>query len=59
MILTKRMVRPIGFEPMTYRLEVCRSIQLSYGRIFQIIFYFTGIEQKFKLNALVLQQKQD
>ena len=25
------MVIPIGFEPMTYRLEICCSIQLSYG----------------------------
>lgn len=27
-----KMVRPIGLEPMTCRLEVCCSIQLSYGR---------------------------
>ncbi len=27
-------VIPIGFEPMTYSLEGCRSIQLSYGTIF-------------------------
>jgi hypothetical protein len=26
-------VIPIGFEPMTYRLEICCSIQLSYGTI--------------------------
>jgi hypothetical protein len=30
-------VIPIGFEPMTYRLEICCSIQLSYGTI-AIIF---------------------
>jgi hypothetical protein len=27
-----RGTRPEGFEPPTRRLEVCRSIQLSYGR---------------------------
>jgi hypothetical protein len=24
-------VIPLGFEPKTYRLEICCSIQLSYG----------------------------
>jgi hypothetical protein len=28
-----RLVRPEGFEPPTYGLEVRCSIQLSYGRI--------------------------
>ena len=27
------LARPEGLEPPTYRFEVCRSIQLSYGRI--------------------------
>jgi hypothetical protein len=26
-------VIPLGFEPKTYRLEICCSIQLSYGTI--------------------------
>jgi hypothetical protein len=26
-------VIPFGFEPKTYRLEICCSIQLSYGTI--------------------------
>ena len=28
------MVRPTGFEPAAYRVGVCHSIQLSYGRVF-------------------------
>ena len=27
-----KQMRPSGFEPLTYRLEGGRSIQLSYGR---------------------------
>ena len=27
-------VRPSGFEPLAYRVGVCHSIQLSYGRIY-------------------------
>lgn len=29
-------VRPSGFEPLAYRVGVCHSIQLSYGRIYEI-----------------------
>ena len=29
----RRVVRPTGFEPAAYRVGVCHSIQLSYGRI--------------------------
>lgn len=32
-------VRPSGFEPLAYRVGVCHSIQLSYGRIFSKRYY--------------------
>ena len=28
-----QLARPTGFEPATYRVGVCHSIQLSYGRV--------------------------
>ena len=31
-LFNKKMVRPTGIEPVTYRLGICRSILLSYGR---------------------------
>ncbi len=31
------MVRPTGFEPAAYRVGVCHSIQLSYGRIYELV----------------------
>ena len=33
MILTTFSVNPAGFEPATHRLEICCSIQLSYGSV--------------------------
>ena len=33
------LVRPSGFEPLAYRVGVCHSIQLSYGRIFSRSYY--------------------
>ena len=30
------LVRPTRFERATYRVGVCHSIQLSYGRIYEI-----------------------
>ena len=33
--LIVKVVRPEGVEPPAYRFEACRSIQLSYGRIFK------------------------
>ena len=33
----RRVVRPEGLEPPAYRFEACRSIQLSYGRILQLV----------------------
>ena len=32
-------VRTTGFEPAAYRVGVCHSIQLSYGRIFSRSYY--------------------
>lgn len=32
------MARLEGLEPPTYRFEVCRSIQLSYRRVYRILF---------------------
>ena len=29
----RNLARPEGLEPPAYRFEVCRSIQLSYGRV--------------------------
>jgi hypothetical protein len=33
-LFTPKTVVPAGFEPTTHRLEICCSIQLSYGTIF-------------------------
>ena len=35
--LPKRSARPEGFEPPTFGLEVQRSVQLSYGRKYEIV----------------------
>jgi hypothetical protein len=35
----------IGFEPMTYRLEICCSIQLSYRTIYWLIKELTSLSQ--------------
>ena len=33
LLLNLEIVIPKGFEPLTHRLEICCSIQLSYGTI--------------------------
>ncbi len=38
---SKGMVRPAGLEPAASRLEVSRSIQMSYGRV--IFLGFSGL----------------
>lgn len=41
-------MRPSGFEPLTYRLEGGRSIQLSYGRfIIKNNWLFCAFRQRF------------
>lgn len=35
------LVRPAGFEPVAYRVGVCRAIQLRYGRIIFAVFLTT------------------
>jgi hypothetical protein len=36
------MVIPTGFEPVAYRLGICRSILLSYGTIRSDILFFAA-----------------
>ena len=35
------LVRPTGFEPAAYRVGVCHSIQLSYGRVYALVGHST------------------
>ena len=47
------LVRPTGFEPAAYRVGVCHSIQLSYGRIFGCrlqLYYYTTFGRQCKEN---------
>ena len=46
---TDALVTPTGVEPVTYTLEVCCSIQLSYGAILSLPFQRTTI-QIYKIN---------
>ena len=41
------LVIPIGFEPMAYSLEGCRSIQLSYGT-------FSGFQEQIVVSKTTL-----
>ena len=46
------LVRPVRFERMAYRVGVCHSIQLSYGRIcgaFAPLFYYLILEPQGRL----------
>lgn len=40
----EEVVRPAGFEPATYGLEGCCSIQLSYERIKSVLVRSKGVE---------------
>lgn len=52
------MARPVGFEPTTHRLEICCSIQLSYGRVWLDCANALVINFKttFKIFAVVVGQ---
>ena len=53
---TDFLVRPTGFEPAAYRVGVCHSIQLSYGRIFGCrlqLYYYTTFGRQCKENFLL------
>lgn len=54
----KQLVIPLGFEPRTYSLEDCYSIQLSYGTIKNITtFTSNDINNNLSINQLILTLK--
>lgn len=46
------MVRPEGVEPPTFRFEVCHSVQLSYGRTFELHYNYMHLRSISQGNIL-------
>ena len=46
-------MRPTGIEPVAYRLGICRSIRLSYGRVLISVAVISPIYKWRRFGAVV------